>query len=239
MSTRPLIGVVLDEGAGELGGFSRRPFYALRKDYFAAVENAGGAPVGVGYGREAFEKLLQVCDGWLIPGGDYRFTADWYEVPPPPELAIPSPRGPFEQTAVAAILAAGRPLLGICNGMQVISGHFGARIAFRADPMATPVRHQAIEGEPVSHRVTIEAGSRLADILGITDAIVNSSHREHVVTATAGLSIVARAEDGGIEAVEARAHRFLIGVQWHPELDGAGLGGKLLAAFVRAARGDA
>jgi putative glutamine amidotransferase len=240
MSARPLIGIVLDEGAGELGGFSRRPFYALRKDYFAAVERAGGAPVGVGYGREAFARLLEVCDGWLIPGGDYRFAPEWYDVPPPQALAIATPRGLFEQEAIARIIAADKPLLGICNGMQVIAGHFGARIAFRGDPMETGVRHQSIDGAPVLHRATIEPGSKLATILGVTEAVVNSSHREHLVTGARGLDIVARAEDCGIEALEAPDRHFVIGVQWHPELDGAGLGGAVFAAFVRAAaRGEA
>ena len=89
MTERPLIGIVLDEvldPPADGSAFSRRPFYALRMDYFRAVARAGGAPVGVPYEEDALDAYLARCDGWLIPGGDYRFPADWYDRPPPPDM---------------------------------------------------------------------------------------------------------------------------------------------------------
>jgi putative glutamine amidotransferase len=58
---------------------------------------------------------------------------------------------------------------------------------------------------------------RLADIIGATDLPVNSMHHQALKEVAPGLAVVARAPDQVIEAVEAPAHPFAIGVQWHPE----------------------
>ena len=65
--------------------------------------------------------------------------------------------------------------------------------------------------------MTIQEGSKLAEILGVQDAFVNSMHHQGILEIGHGLSVAAFGEDGLVEAVEAPNLSFLIGVQWHPE----------------------
>lgn len=239
MTRRPIIGLILDEMLDppqDGSAFSRRPFYALRMDYFAAIARAGGAPVAIPYATEALDDYLSLCDGWLIPGGDYRFRPDWYAKAPPADLMKPSLRRDFEIEAARRILAADAPLLGICNGMQVMAGVTGGQIAFVGH--APRAVGGPMHGDPATgiahHRVAIEGGSKLAQLFGAAAITTNSAHKEDVVSLGADARLSARAEDGVIEAFEISGRRFAVGVQWHPELS---TDDPLIAALVGAARG--
>ncbi|MFS8525251.1 MAG: gamma-glutamyl-gamma-aminobutyrate hydrolase family protein, partial [Limnochordales bacterium] len=89
-----------------------------------------------------------------------------------------------------------------------------------------------------SHAVRLEADSRLAEILGATELRVNSYHHQSVKDVAPGFRAVATAPDGIIEAVESAAHRFAMGVQWHPELmvEREPRYAALFRAFIEAAR---
>jgi putative glutamine amidotransferase len=67
--------------------------------------------------------------------------------------------------------------------------------------------------------VRLDPASRLADLLDGTELVVQSVHHQAVGRLGDGLRAVAWSEDGVIEAVESERHPFVIGVQWHPELD--------------------
>jgi putative glutamine amidotransferase len=235
MARPPLIGIILDEAPGGAGAFSRHPHYALRKHYFEGVEAAGAIGVGVSYSIPSFEGLLDICDGWLIPGGDYRFDPAWYVNAPPADVMIPTDRMRFEIYATRRLIERNAPLLGVCNGMQVMAGVMGGRMRYRSSDQHGDVAHYAPDGVAL-HSVSIEPGSRLHDALGAATLIVNSSHKEHVVSAGDGVVVTARARDGGLEAIELPANDFALGVQWHPELDSGQAGARLFQAFVAAAR---
>lgn len=214
MSTRPLIAIVLDDDPGDAAGFSRRPYYALRKDYFAAIEAAGGVPFGVGYDQSSATALMAHAQGWLIPGGNYRFPRSWYDdEPPPAALLKSSERGAFESWLVPHLLDADRPVLGICNGMQVLAAMTGGRIAYRPH-----THHVAPPDGYAQHDVIVAEGSRLAALVGAGRHHVNSAHRECVTAVGADVVVSARDDDGLIEAIELPHRRFALGVQWHPEL---------------------
>jgi putative glutamine amidotransferase len=65
--------------------------------------------------------------------------------------------------------------------------------------------------------VTINADSRLASIVGTTSLPVNSLHHQAIKNVAPGLTVVALAPDGIIEAAEVAEHPFALSVQWHPE----------------------
>jgi putative glutamine amidotransferase len=69
----------------------------------------------------------------------------------------------------------------------------------------------------VTHSVRTEKGSLVAHLLGRRSAKVNSFHHQAVKRLGRGLAAVAWASDGVIEAVEAPARGFVVGVQWHAE----------------------
>ncbi|MBL8551170.1 MAG: gamma-glutamyl-gamma-aminobutyrate hydrolase family protein [Hyphomonadaceae bacterium] len=229
----PLIGLVLDESPGQPdgSGFSQRPYYALRKDYFAAIERAGAVPIGVSYSWRSFEALLDVCDGWIVPGADYRFESAWYVNPPPGAVMIATERRDFERRAVAKLIADDRPLFGICNGMQLIAGVNGGRMTYREPAPGDAVVHY---GANAAHPIEVAPNTRLARILAPGAYSVNSTHKEHVVEPGRDVAITARSPDGGVEALEMPGKFFVLGVQWHPELDAAGQA--LFEAFVAAVR---
>ena len=81
------------------------------------------------------------------------------------------------------------------------------------------VVHRTPQLKPVPHAVRLDPASRLADLLDGTELVVQSVHHQAVGRLGDGLRAVAWSEDGVIEAVESERHPFVIGVQWHPELD--------------------
>ncbi|MET0183489.1 MAG: gamma-glutamyl-gamma-aminobutyrate hydrolase family protein [Caulobacterales bacterium] len=221
----PIIGIILDEVLDppqDGSAFSRRPFYALRMGYFDAIAAAGGLPIAIPYKAEALDDYMKLCDGWLIPGGDYRFRADWYaQAPPAEKMAAPTLRRDFEIAAASRILSADKPILGICNGMQVLAGVSGGKIAYHGH--ITRPGGAIMHGDPATglahHAVDLAAASRVAAIHNSSRIQTNSAHKEDVVSIGPDASITARAEDGVIEAIEFAGKRFAIGVQWHPELE--------------------
>jgi putative glutamine amidotransferase len=230
---RPIIGLILDESLDPpAGAFSRRAHYALRMDYFEALARAGATPIGLPYVAAALGDYLALCDGFVFPGGDYRFAADWYAGAAP--TAERSLRRDFEAGAMHAVLGADKPVLGICNGMQVMAGVTGGRIAFVGHDHRGAIAHGDPAGGYAQHRVVIDPASRVAAIYGADAIEVRSAHKEDVVSVGPGVAIAARADDGVIEAITLTDKRFALGVQWHPEL-GGDAEAALFAALVTAA----
>jgi putative glutamine amidotransferase len=156
-------------------------------------------------------------------------------------------RDEMEIAYLQAAAARDIPVLAICRGHQLLNVAFGGTLLqhiesgeHRADVRA--------EGMPSRwHDVQVEPTTRLADILGATHFRINSRHHQAVRAedVAPGLRPVAYADDDGtqlIEGVESEAHRWLFGVQWHPERpesqepDFAPRMRRLFAAFVAAAR---
>jgi len=69
----------------------------------------------------------------------------------------------------------------------------------------------------LAHQVRIQPGSRIAAICRQTRLAVNSLHHQAIEKVGTGLSVVASAEDGIIEAVEGDGEQWVVGIQWHPE----------------------
>jgi putative glutamine amidotransferase len=124
-------------------------------------------------------------------------------------------RDTLETGLIRASLEQGRPILGICRGMQLINVVFGGSL------------HQSIQGfyeeQPAIRSalprklIEIDHGSLLARILSTTSARVNALHNQAIDTLGSALVACAREPNGVIQAVERTAEPFLLGVQWHPE----------------------
>jgi putative glutamine amidotransferase len=135
------------------------------------------------------------------------------------------------------------PLLGICRGIQLLNVAAGGSL-YQDIPAQLPAasKHDyALADSPwerPTHAVRLAEGSRAASILGTTAAPTNSYHHQAVKGPGAGLSPVAWADDGVIEALEDPERRFVLAVQWHPEgmFHADPLARRLFAAFVESAR---
>lgn len=233
------IGIILDEHQGDPEGisFSRLPFYALRKDYFSAVAAAGGTPIGVAYDQTSFERLLDICDGWIIPGGDHRFDKSWYELPPPDEMLKPSKRADFEDMACRTFLEQDIPFLGVCNGMQVLGAVTGGKLSYVPPSEDQSVLHAGLKGGfAPDHDVKVTVDTKIHALAGVERFKVNSAHRERVTSVGSDIVVSAAADDGVIEAIELSDHPYAVGIQWHPEIKPDSFGQRLFQDFVETAK---
>ena len=221
---RPLIGIPprLDARGREPGALR------IGAASVAALEAAGASAVLVPPQRDP-EALAARLDGLLLPGGGDFVPARAY----PAEVAF-DPVEPrqleFDARLLAASLARGLPVLGICYGMQLLALHCGGSLHYDLPtdlPAAAP--HRLGDGR---HPLRVEPASALACALGPATGPVNSRHHQAVAD-PGSARVVATAPDGVIEAIEL-GDDFAIGVQWHPEdLEGPQRD-RLFGAFVAA-----
>ena len=110
------------------------------------------------------------------------------------------------------------PLLGIDHGLHALNETFGGTLYHdlpRELPEALQHRHPPERG--LRHAIQVEPGTRLAELYGEGEVVVNSEHRRAVCRVARGFAVSGRALDGVVEAIEAEADDwFAVGVQWHP-----------------------
>jgi putative glutamine amidotransferase len=151
-----------------------------------------------------------------------------------------------EITLVRWCLADHKPILGVCRGVQLINVACGGSLYQHVpEQYSKGVKHDCFPSAGVytrdylAHPVRVEAGSRLASLLGEA-ADVNSMHHQGIKRLAPGLRASAFAPDGLIEGVEGYNGQYLVGVQWHPEelVETSAPQRRLFADFIDAARGD-
>lgn len=220
---RPVIGITPSPSTDTFphGTFER---YALAKTYARAVEQAGGLPLVLVPVRDAISQVMQLVDGLLLSGGgDIRPSRYGDEEVHPETYGIDDERDEFELALVRAALERDLPVLCICRGIQVLNVALGGTlIQDIGDQHGRAIEHRqqrcGIAASEPSHEVEVVAGSLLHEVYGAGRVAVNSFHHQAVKALGRGLSVIGRAPDGIVEAVELRGHRFVLGVQWHPEM---------------------
>ena len=154
------------------------------------------------------------CDGLLLPGGG-DMDPKFYGQERIPACGEPNLlRDAAEPPLLRAFLAADKPVLAICRGIQLMNVVLGGDLYQDIKPLAH-VPHNDHWGKV--HTVTVRRGTKLAAILGQDTVLVNSQHHQAVDRVAPGLTLAALSEDGFVEAIEKPDARFCIGVQWHPE----------------------
>lgn len=215
---RPLIGITMRHD------LEAERFY-LARAYSEAVEAAGGIPLHIPLipRREFIEALLNEVDGVLLPGSASDVDPLRYGQEPRPKLGAVHPLRD-ETDAIVLELVEGRaiPLLAICYGMQALNvSRGGTLIQDISTQVPGALRHE--QGTPRgrrSHTITLHEGGLPASLSGGETLLVNSHHHQAVETLGANLRATAESRDGLVEAVEdVRADRWVVGVQWHPEID--------------------
>jgi len=212
-----------------------RTYHYVDAAYARAIERAGGVAVYLPMqGKPA--RLLERIDALLVPGGDDLLPPRPY----PPEVrfeAVPEAQLGFDRALVAAALARGVPLLGICYGMQLLAVELGGALHYDiATDLPGAGSHQLGHGD-ARHGVVLEPGSRIAAAFGAAKGRVGSRHHQAVSDPGPELRVTARADDGVVEAVERSGAGFCVGVQWHPESQDDPASDALFRAFIAAAGG--
>jgi putative glutamine amidotransferase len=188
--------------------------------YEAAVTNAGGEPVRVPLDLQPGQamKIIERCDGVLLPGSKADVDPAKYGAPRDPHSAAADPaRDRVDELLLQDAYNMRKPILGICYGLQILNVY---RTGTLLQHIVSPVNHEAGKTVPVAHAVDIVAGSRLAETVGKAAMLpVNSSHHQSAGVIGDGLRVVARCpQDGIIEALEGTSpDHFVVAVQWHPE----------------------
>ena len=201
----------------------RAPTYEIPQAYLDAILTAGGLPMllPTSLPLTALPELVNRFDGFVLSGGGDVDPAVYSGHLDTTIHSIDPERDAFELALIPLMLAADKPLLAICRGVQVFNVALGGSLYEDiASALPAAQRHDWYPNYPrdyLAHTVEIEPGSRLAEILGTHKLRTNSLHHQAIRQPAPALEVVAHAEDGVIEAVELPGKRFVIGVQWHPE----------------------
>lgn len=183
-------------------------------------------------------------DGLVLQGGADVAPQTYSQTATRPEWIGDSARDMYELELLHEFVEAGKPVLGICRGCQLINVAFGGTL-YQDIVSDVPTAMPHVNDLYDSHRHAIEfpPGSSLASIFpSQTAPLVNSIHHQAVRDLGRDLRIEAVSQgDQIVEAVRHTKSRFVMGLQWHPEFHRAG-GAELLDCtpildnFLRAAR---
>lgn len=214
MPRRPLIGITAGTNDQEV-------YITLSRHFMEPLMVHGAMPVVLPLTDDPalLEDYVRTLDGVLFSGGVDVDPLLFGEQQHPACGAISPMRDAHELTLARILLRTGKPVLGICRGLQLMNIALGGDI-YQDLPAQYPGELNAHRQKQLavypSHPVQLKEGSILHRIAGTDTLSVNSLHHQAVKNAV-GWEAVAYAPDGVIEACEKPDHPFFVGVQWHPE----------------------
>ncbi|SFW91499.1 gamma-glutamyl-gamma-aminobutyrate hydrolase family protein [Amycolatopsis australiensis] len=188
----------------------------LHRVYVDCVVAAGGIPVLLPPVSDAYERLVSTVDGLVLTGGA-DVEPERYGHEPHPATYVRPERDAFEFGLFEAARRQGKPVLGVCRGLQVMSVALGGTLVQHLPESVNTTDHQPAPATFGTSTISLKSGSRAAEILG-SETKAHCYHHQAVDRLGAGLEAVGWAADGTIEAAEIPGE-FVLGVQWHPEQD--------------------
>ena len=202
---KPFIGITMNPDTRDGDRLGR-----LYSFYMEAVRAAGAVPVMLFDGAEEAELLSKRLDGLLLSGGDDVDAAMFGEENLHSKGVDPA-RDSLEAACLAAFIGEGKPVLGICRGIQVMAAALGGTL-WQDIEAQTGIAHRFGE----RHDILVREGSFLSPVLP-ERVEVNSTHHQAVRALPPRFMVSAMSPDGIIEAMEATDGRKLWAVQFHPE----------------------
>ena len=195
-------------------------------------------------GDATLDDYARWLGGLVLQGGSDVWPGSYGEAPLDPRWTGDRVRDEYELELLRAFTRAGKPVLGVCRGLQLLNVAYGGTLyqdigTQRPDAL---VHRDAGLYDRNLHDVELLPGSRLASLFpGVATARVNSVHHQAIKDLAPGLVAEARCpRDGLIEAVRRPGDGFVAAVQWHPEYLRPGLGtlddGPVLKDFLDAVR---
>lgn len=223
MTAAPVVGIV-GHGYVVPKYFGDLAVVGTPVSYVQQLSRAGARPVLLP-GATAYD-VLDVVDALVLTGGG-DLDPQLYGGSAAPAVDVDPTRDEHELALVRAAATARIPLLAVCRGLQVVTVAFGGTLT-------TDLAMSHVLPE-VGHPVTTRPGSLLQSLLGDRPTI-SSLHHQAVAEPGPSWRATAWADDGVIEAAEWAGDGDwpVLGVQWHPELEGA-TGATLFGWLVRAA----
>ncbi|MEU2390022.1 gamma-glutamyl-gamma-aminobutyrate hydrolase family protein [Streptomyces sp. NPDC007369] len=211
---RPLIGITTYVEESTRFRVWDVPTSLVPSGYYELVQAAGGAAVLLPPDEPGTAaEVLSRVDGLVVAGGPDLDPVRYGAARDPRTGPPATRRDEWELALVEAALDAGRPVLGICRGMQALNVALGGTLVQHIDG------HVEAPGVMSWHPVRPVAGTRYARLVP-EEAEVPTYHHQAVDRLGRGLIASAHAVDGTVEAIELPdPDRWVVGVQWHPERD--------------------
>ena len=156
------------------------------------------------------------CAGLILIGGVDVDPSLYGEEPGPHTQKPDTARDTFELVLLEEAMERDLPILAICRGFQLLNVRLGGSLLQHIDGWAHATKQDEAK---TSSDHQVKFSGILRQILGVTEVVVNSRHHQGLTEdrLAPGLETLAVSSDGLIEAACERNHRWLIGVQWHPE----------------------
>lgn len=211
---RPIIGITTYVEPATWGVWRDLPTTLVPHDYVAAVTMAGGRAVLLPPDDQD-TGVLRILDGLILSGGA-DLEPSLYGATLEPQTVTHPERDAAETSLLRHALAMDLPILGVCRGMQLLAVAAGGRLDQHLPDVLGHEKHRPAPGVYGEHDARFVPGSRIAGLMG-DDVAVHCFHHQGVAD-PGTLRVTGRAEDGVIEAVEDPDRRFVLGVQWHPEV---------------------
>jgi anthranilate synthase component 2/putative glutamine amidotransferase len=230
VSTRPVIGITTYRETARWGVWNC-PAVLVPADYVRQVSGAGGVPVLLPPIADDVE-VLDRLDALVLAGGADVDPARYGAERSPRTGPAAADRDEAELALLAAAVERDLPVLAVCRGLQLLTVLRGGTLVQHLPDVVGSDVHVPAPGTYGDNPVRIEPGSRLAGLVG-TEATWACHHHQAVERLGEGLTAVAWAQDGTVEAAELGGARFVLGVQGHPEV---GDDARLFAGLVEAAR---
>ncbi len=224
---RPLIGITCSKTAeGKI---------AMSQNYLNSIWEAGAVGVFLAYTQDEqkLAEYAQVFDAFLFGGGDDMDPARYGEVKMFDSVEIDADRDAFELGLYGHVKQTGKPILGICRGIQLLNVAEGGTLYQHIDG-----HRQDKPGTETEQKTLVNEGSMLHALIGKQEILVNSFHHQNIKDIAPSLRTDAVSADGYIEAVHMPEHKFFFAVQWHPEIyrQSSADMQKVFAAFIDACK---
>lgn len=245
---RPTIGIPT-QTLQSLGGVSADipPSWVMSQRYVATLTNAGAVPWLIPLvDDDTLRWIYDSLDGVFLPGGADIDPVSYGEASHRSCDRTDRERDRVELALARWALADGKPLLGVCRGMQLINVAAGGTLYQDiAEQRPGSMKHDyfpfggaTFARDFLAHDVDVLPGTRLAAVFGGGSLAVNSMHHQGVRDLGEGLAPTAVAPDGLIEGLESSNGHYVVGVQWHPEAltERQSAAGALFREFIATAR---
>ena len=163
----------------------------------------------------------EALDGLVLQGGNDVAPESYGETPLHPEWHGDRVRDRYERDLIQAFVDAGKPVFGICRGLQLLNVHFGGTLFQDIETQRPEAAQHRVLGRYEHHHHAVEfvPGTHLAALFpGLARITTNSIHHQGIKQLAPDFVVEARcADDGLVEAIRWRGPGFVAGVQWHPE----------------------